>query len=775
MRKKGKKLLALALTLTLAVTACPVMTAQAAKKTVTLNKKTLWVENKKAKKITIRNTSGKKVTKVKWTVEKGKKVIKLTKKTKKSVTVKGRKTGTAVVRAAITTGSKTVKRKVKVKVVKAITKKNLKLDVTNVELKTGANQKLQVKNSSGLKVKNVVWTVTDGSNVVKLSDKSKKSVVVQAIGKGNATVQAKIKTALGTTTRTANVVVSEANASGGENQSSEAVEVLHYNMTCSEDGKYLLDQSGKGNNAELIGVDATVKENQSLFLEKNGYIKLPETVFEGQDTLTISIWLKNYSGAINTSGMFVGTTENMPTSYWLLNPSNPQGRMKSVMTNSVNSAAPYNTEVGISASVPAMGVDGPFTGTEWNHYVTVIKPDSITGYLNGEKVGTTALTRKFSEFGNDLVAYIGKSSYPDVTFTGFVREVQVFQGAKTDTEITQLYATTKGADMAVKGTESEIFIEDRADPYIVLGEDGYYYFTASYPMYGATDAQGYDRIVLRRATTIEGLKTAEEKVVWDESESNISHRFIWAPEMHYIGGKWYLYYAASSSSSNTWAINCHVLMCTGDDPYNDSWEEKGKFQAADGDNVSFTDFSLDMTYFECNGKSYVIWAQKVGTSNLYMAEVDPEEPWKTTTPAMLLTKPEYYWECVTFPVNEGPSVIIHGGKVIVAYSASATGPEYCIGYMYADENADLMDINSWTKQTTPALTSEDLVDEYGPGHNSFTKDEKGDYIFVYHSRSKECYEGNCGYGSQDPLYDPCRSARIRKVQWDENGLPILNQ
>lgn len=59
--------------------------------------------------------------------------------------------------------------------------------------------------------------------------------------------------------------------------------------------------------------------------------------------------------------------------------------------------------------------------------------------------------------------------------------------------------------------------------------------------------------------------------------------------------------------------------------------------------------------------------------------------------------------------------------------------------------------------------------------HSFTTDENGNYIFVYHSRSKECYEGKCGYGTEDPLYDPCRSARIRTVQWDGNGLPVLNQ
>ena len=88
-------------------------------------------------------------------------------------------------------------------------------------------------------------------------------------------------------------------------------------------------------------------------------------------------------------------------------------------------------------------------------------------------------------------------------------------------------------------------------------------------------------------------------------------------------------------------------------------------------------------------------------------------------------------------------------------------------------NADLLDINSWTKLDKPLLTSDDLIGEYGPGHNSFIKDENGDWIFIYHSRDEACYSGNCGYSDNDPLYDPCRSARKRKVQWDENGLPIL--
>ena len=325
--------------------------------------------------------------------------------------------------------------------------------------------------------------------------------------------------------------------------------------------------------------------------------------------------------------------------------------------------------------------------------------------------------------------------------------------------------------MSVK---TDIFINDRADPFVTKGSDGWYYFTASYPMYGKNDTEGYDRVILRRARTIDGLKNAEEKTIWDEKNSETSFRFIWAPEIHEINGKWYVLFAASGSQNNVWDIDCHIIVCEGNDPYNDKWIDKGKFEACEGDEFSFRGFSLDMTHFECNGKHYVAWAQNGCNSNVYLATVDPEKPWKTTCKAMLLTKPEYEWEKVNIPVNEGPAVMIHGGKVFLAFSASATGPEYCIGLMYADEKADLLDINNWTKLSKPLLTSNDLTGEYGPGHNSFVKDENDEWVFVYHSRDEKCYKGECGYGDQDPLYDPCRSARKRKVLWDENGFPILN-
>ena len=80
------------------------------------------------------------------------------------------------------------------------------------------------------------------------------------------------------------------------------------------------------------------------------------------------------------------------------------------------------------------------------------------------------------------------------------------------------------------------FILQRADPYVYRHVDGSYYFTASVPE--------YDRIILRRADSLMGLKSAEEVTVWKCHESGPMSMHIWAPELHFLEGKWYLYFAA---------------------------------------------------------------------------------------------------------------------------------------------------------------------------------------------------------------------------------------
>lgn len=315
------------------------------------------------------------------------------------------------------------------------------------------------------------------------------------------------------------------------------------------------------------------------------------------------------------------------------------------------------------------------------------------------------------------------------------------------------------------------FIIERADPYVTKGADGYYYFTASYPAFNCVE-DGYDRIVLRRSKTVIGLANAQEHTIWVAHKSGNMGAHIWAPELHYINGKWYVMFAAGDKE-DVWKIRPYMLRCNGQDPINDSYEELGRVQGTEDDDLSFEDFSLDMTYFEHNGKHYLIWAEKRGDSVLMMAQINPEEPNKLITKPIMLSKPEFDWEKIRYRVNEGPSVIKSDDKVIVFFSASGTGEEYCMGMLWADKDSDLMDIKSWHKLTEPVLSTKDLDGEVGPGHNSFVVDEEGDLLIVYHARPASHIEKECSTYCDETLYDPCRHARIKKVKFDKNNLPYI--
>ena len=79
------------------------------------------------------------------------------------------------------------------------------------------------------------------------------------------------------------------------------------------------------------------------------------------------------------------------------------------------------------------------------------------------------------------------------------------------------------------------WIMQRADPYILRADDGTYYFTATVPE--------YDRIIIRHSEHMYDLDRAEEKVIWKKHEKGPQSENIWAPEIHFLFGKWYIYYA----------------------------------------------------------------------------------------------------------------------------------------------------------------------------------------------------------------------------------------
>lgn len=309
----------------------------------------------------------------------------------------------------------------------------------------------------------------------------------------------------------------------------------------------------------------------------------------------------------------------------------------------------------------------------------------------------------------------------------------------------------------MKEMYNEVWIQKRADPYVYKHTDGTYYFTASLP--------DYDGIALRKADKLFNLKDAPEKMIWKKHDKGIMSFHVWAPELHFIFGKWYIYFAAGDVD-DIWAIRPYVLECQGDDPFNDEWIEKGMMQCSDEDPFSFRAFSLDGTVLENHGEYYFIWAEKVGVgkqiSILYIAKM--ESATKLSTVQVLLTTPDYDWERVGFWVNEGPAFIKNEGKIYMTYSASETGVAYCIGMLSADENDDLLDPKSWEKRRMPVLKTSEELKIYGPGHNSFTVNDEGEPVMIYHARTEAEIVGN-------PLYNPNRHAMVMKVKWNDSGEP----
>ncbi len=303
--------------------------------------------------------------------------------------------------------------------------------------------------------------------------------------------------------------------------------------------------------------------------------------------------------------------------------------------------------------------------------------------------------------------------------------------------------------------EKSPLILQRADPYIYFHRDGYYYFTASVPE--------YDRIELRRAWSVKGLADAQPLTIWRKHADGPMSWHIWAPELHYINNKWYIYFAAGRAE-DPWWIRTYVLENTSSDPFCGQWEEKGPLVP------EWDSFMLDTTVFSNQGKLYAVWAQKrkerSENSALYIAEM--ESPVKLKLPQTLLSFPEYDWECRGFKVNEGASVLKHNGKIFLTYSASATDSTYCMGMLVADEKDDLTNVQSWKKIESPVLVTDSEKGIYGPGHNSFTKsrDGKEDYL-IYHARP---------YAEVDlafALYDPNRHTWVKRIHYDENGYPIF--
>jgi GH43 family beta-xylosidase len=278
------------------------------------------------------------------------------------------------------------------------------------------------------------------------------------------------------------------------------------------------------------------------------------------------------------------------------------------------------------------------------------------------------------------------------------------------------------------------------DPQITWIDGRYYYCESS--------SAG---IFLRVAERFWEIGQARRIRVWATPGRGPAARNIWAPELHVIDGRCYIYFAADDGHNENHRM--WVLAAASADPLG-PYELVGALDTGG--------WAIDGTVFATGGARYFVWSGWPGVvdgqQNLYISPMDGAT--RLAGERVLLATPDQPWERNGMPICEGPQVLQRYGKTFIVYSASASWKsDYCLG-MLVHEGGELMNPASWRKV---GPTFERNEHAWGVGHCGFLKTAEGEDWLFYHSKTSR----KPGWGD--------REVRAQPFAWDQRGWPVLGE
>lgn len=321
-----------------------------------------------------------------------------------------------------------------------------------------------------------------------------------------------------------------------------------------------------------------------------------------------------------------------------------------------------------------------------------------------------------------------------------------------------MLSATVNAQQALR-TFTNPLLPSGADPFSFY-KDGYYYYTHTTG----------NRIVLWKTTSIAELKSAEQKTIYTPPPGTAYSKNVWAPEIHYLFGKWYAYFAADDGHNRNHRM--YVLENASPDPMQGEWLFKGK--VADPADK----WAIDGDVFIHRKQLYMVWSGWEGDLNgeqdIYIAKM--KNPWTIDGNRVRISSSNFDWEKFgdlndsTNPrhvdVNEGPQLLRNRKKLFIVYSASGCWTDhYSLGLLSFSGKKNLLDSSKWKKAPEPVFQGSKENAVFAPGHNSFFKspDGKQDWI-LYHANS---FPGQ-GCGRH-------RSPRAQRFSWNKDGTPNFGE
>jgi beta-xylosidase len=297
--------------------------------------------------------------------------------------------------------------------------------------------------------------------------------------------------------------------------------------------------------------------------------------------------------------------------------------------------------------------------------------------------------------------------------------------------------------------QNPVYANDFADPFVLKTPQGYF-------AYGTTQPAPDGRIF--------GILHSEDLIHWKPVGGGLiplqypTCYSYWAPEVAQKGGRYYMYYSASTTPSDE---NHRLRVATADNPAG-PFTDSGRLLLPD------EGFSIDASPFRdaLTGRHYLYFAkdfeseEPLGTGlavveltdDLLAARSQPRTVVRAQADWQIYERNRHYkgrlwetWSCV-----EGPSVVFHENKYYCFYSGGAWyGDSYGVGFAIADHP-----LGPWRSDASIQVLSAIPSKVIGPGHNSTALSPGGTLYMIYHA------------------WDAAKTARrmcIDRIQWTAGG------
>lgn len=292
------------------------------------------------------------------------------------------------------------------------------------------------------------------------------------------------------------------------------------------------------------------------------------------------------------------------------------------------------------------------------------------------------------------------------------------------------------------------------DPWITR-IDGVYYYSAS--QCGVAD------VCVKHSRSLSGLARASWVGAWNHvGDKAPNARDIWAPELHHINGRWYVYYAADDGDNDHHRL--YVLEADRPEgPYTEAdtglphgaLAESSKHWAIDPDVFTAADGRLYLTW-SCTDHADSHFPQRICLARM-------RDPLHVAAPTVAISTPDQPWETRGKPIQEGPVGYTRAGRTYITYSGSASWipDDYAVGLLALAPGASPLDAWAWRK-SGPIFDHHGTV--YGPGSVVFVPSpDNRQWWNVYHAIERlDC----------KPAYT-CRDIRMQPMHFDADGAPVL--